>query len=168
MPQNFYVPLLRVITFAGQMLHLQVFREQPERVIEGLKKHVSEADKLVKEVLQLDEQRRATQKIMDSQKAEANQLAAQIGEKMKQGLKDKAQGLRDRSTALKESVKAFEEKLAELEKAQRELLVTLPNLPHASVPQGKTPEENEVVLEWGNRPALAEGALASLGAYRQI
>lgn len=142
------------------MLHLQVFREQPDRVIEGLrKKHITDADNVVKEVLSLDEQRRATQNTMDSQKAEANQLASQIGEKMKQGMKDEAQGLCDRSTALKESVKGLEEKLSELEKAQYELLVTLPNLPHESVPEGKTPEENQVVLEWGARPELGEQAL---------
>jgi seryl-tRNA synthetase len=55
----------------------------------------------------------------------------------------------------KEQAKEIADKLAALEAEQHDLLVQLPNLPHSSVPAGKTPEDNEVVRSGGNMPDLS-------------
>ena len=49
--------------------------------------------------------------------------------------------------------------LVEIEKYLHDQLVKIPNLPHVSVPKGKTPEENEVVREGGQKPALGKEAV---------
>jgi seryl-tRNA synthetase len=61
---------------------------------------------------------------------------------------------------LKTRSKELDETLKSIESELYEVLVTLPNLPHNSVPEGKTPEENEVILENGTIPTLTEDALA--------
>ena len=53
----------------------------------------------------------------------------------------------------------MEESLKDLEQQVQQLLVTLPNLPHSSVPEGRSAEDNEVVLEHGEKPTLAADAL---------
>ena len=60
---------------------------------------------------------------------------------------------------LKTSLQPVSEKLSEVEKNLQENLIKLPNLPHASVPEGKTPEENEIVREGGQKPSLYKGAV---------
>src|SRR5690606_5345458 len=55
--------------------------------------------------------------------------------------------------------KTVQDQLATIEHELYQKIVQLPNLPHASVPKGKTPEENEVVLTYGEVPKLPENAL---------
>jgi seryl-tRNA synthetase len=59
----------------------------------------------------------------------------------------------------KTAVQQLNEQLSVAEKKLQDELVKLPNLPHSSVPKGKTPEENVVVREAGNKPTLYAGAV---------
>jgi seryl-tRNA synthetase len=77
---------------------------------------------------------------------------------MKTGQKEAAEDLKQRSVAIKDQSKSQLETLASIETNIYEALVQLPNLPHASVPAGITPEENEVVYTWGAIPVLPENA----------
>ena len=140
------------------MLQIQTLREQKELVLAGLAKKNFADLGLVDTILATDEKRRRTQQHLDAILAEAKQLANQIGEKMKAGLMDVAESLKSKTVELKEQSKLLEETLRNLETEQHTMLVQLPNLPHASVPVGKTPEENEVVLQHGDIPTLYEGA----------
>jgi seryl-tRNA synthetase len=67
--------------------------------------------------------------------------------------------LKQKTSVLKETVKELTQQLNDAETKLKELLVILPNLPHSSVPTGKTAEENEVVFEWGEMPQLQNNAL---------
>lgn len=78
---------------------------------------------------------------------------------MRMGQKQEAEALKNTSQALKESIKEHTEALNRLELALHEALVQLPNLPHESVPFGKTADDNEVVHEGGAPHALPEHAL---------
>lgn len=141
------------------MLQIHLLRENPELVRKGLaKKHFSNIG-LVDQILLLDEQKRHVQHDMEKVQSEANQLARQIGELMKSGKKEEAEAIKVRSTALKEQTKALEEKNEELESELFQHLVTLPNLPHESVPEGKTPEENLNIYQHGTLPVLHDQAL---------
>ena len=140
------------------MLQIQTLREQKELVLAGLaKKHFAQPE-LVEQILTTDEKRRSTQQLLDSNLAKANTLAKEIGEKMKAGQKDEAELLKSETVVLKEQSRLLEETLRNLETEQHTMLVQLPNLPHPSVPLGKTPEENEVVLQHGDIPRLHDGA----------
>jgi seryl-tRNA synthetase len=142
------------------MLQIQQIKENKAATIEGLqRKYFKNAEESVEKIITLDEQRRATQVELDGRLAQSNALAKEIGGLMKSGKKEEAEAAKAETGALKVRAKELEESLKSLESGLYEVLVTLPNLPHTSVPAGKTPEENEVVLENGTIPTLPEGAV---------
>jgi seryl-tRNA synthetase len=142
------------------MLQIQVIREEKERVVRGLeKKHVASAAQKIEEALRIDSERREVQLRLNTLQEELNKKSASIGVLMKEGRKDEAGNLREEVGSLKQEVKTGEEKYRLLEDALHEALVVLPNVPHVSVPEGKTPEDNEVVHRWGQIPELPESAL---------
>ncbi|MET3126124.1 seryl-tRNA synthetase [Arcicella rosea] len=139
------------------MLQIQQIKENKATTIEGLKrKYFKDAEEIVEKVLVLDEKRRETQVELDTTLAKSNALAKEIGGLMKAGKKEEAETAKAETSALKVRSKELEEVLKSTEAELYEVLVTLPNLPHSSVPAGKTPEENEVVLENGTIPTLPE------------
>lgn len=141
------------------MLQYSYIRENREKVIEGLKKKGFDQLALVDEVIELDQQRRASQSSLDSLSAAANAAAKQIGDLMRQGKREEADAVKSKTYAHKELIKDLSEKLNGQEQDLHEALVQLPNLPHESVPFGTTPEENEIVLEYGEDPDLLKDAL---------
>lgn len=141
------------------MLQLQFIRENKEAVLQGLQKKNFKELNLVDEIIALDEQKRKTQTEAERNKSELNVMAKEIGNLMKSGLPEEAEAMKQKSSASRDAQKAMEDKLEELEKSLYESLVKLPNMPHPSVPFGKTPEENENIYQEGEIPALFEGAL---------
>lgn len=140
------------------MLQVPFIRENREFVIERLQRKNFKAIELVDVIIDLDEKRRSYQNQSDNVASEANQLAKQVGELMRTGKKEEAEQIKQKSTALKDSLKQFQDQLATIEEELHQAIVQLPNLPHTSVPAGITPEENEVVHQWGEIPKLYEGA----------
>ena len=141
------------------MLTLKLLREKPEFVIERLQVKHFDAKDIVYEILDIDRQRRAAQAELDACLAQQKAKAAEIGGLMKQGLRDAAEEAKKAVAELKDKSKALEEKMAEAEKKQLSLVVLLPNLPYALVPEGKTAEDNLVVKMGGPEPHLPENAL---------
>ncbi|PTX19559.1 seryl-tRNA synthetase [Pontibacter mucosus] len=142
------------------MLQLTVLREQTEQVIAGLnKKNYKNAAGEVAALLELDQQRRQVQNEHDTLQSRANSLSKEIGMLMKNGEREKAEAAKAETSELKQQTKALAEQLSSLEDQIQNALYKLPNLPHESVPFGKSAEDNEVVLEHGQIPALHEGAL---------
>jgi len=141
------------------MLQINVIREQKEQVILALKKKNFEAQTIIERILEVDVQRRATQKNLDDTLAESKSMAREIGELMKSGNQSKANELKEETARLKTHTKELQDKLNVLESEQESLLVLLPNIPHALVPAGKTPEDNEVVAREGEVPVLHTGAV---------
>ncbi|WP_259068318.1 serine--tRNA ligase [Mucilaginibacter sp. X4EP1] len=141
------------------MLQVSYIRENREQVLERLAVKNFKQPQLVDEIIQLDEKRRLTQTQMDSVSSQANAAAKQIGELMRAGKKEDAEALKANTGAWKSEVQTLGEQLAVTEEELYQKLVLLPNLPHSSVPKGLTPEDNEVVLENGDKPALPESAL---------
>lgn len=140
------------------MLQVPFIRENRDFVVERLQRKNFKAIELVDVIIDLDEKRRSYQNQSDNVASEANQLAKQIGDLMRAGKKEEAEAIKQKSTALKDSLKQFQDQLDVVEKELHAVLVQLPNLPHSSVPAGVTPEENEVVHQWGEIPKLYEGA----------
>lgn len=141
------------------MLEISVLRSNAATVKEKLAKKYFAEINLVDEILALDEKRRQIQKETDDLLAEQNLAAKSIGALMQKGEKEAAETEKAKVAVLKEQSKQKEELLASVENEQQQLLVRLPNLPHESVPEGKTPEQNVVVRESGNKPNLSETAL---------
>ncbi|MBX9888624.1 MAG: serine--tRNA ligase [Flavobacteriaceae bacterium] len=140
------------------MLQIAFIRENQEKVIQALAKKNMDAKTVVEEVVELDEKRRATQVELDNILAESNKLSKDIGALMKAGEKAKAAILKEKTVINKEKSKKLAEQADAFVAELTEKLYTLPNLPAAIVPVGKTPEENLNIFEAGEVPVLHEGA----------
>lgn len=141
------------------MLQANFIRQNKAHVLERLAVRNFNQTLIVDEVLELDDERRKLQAEFDNAQASLNSASKEIGSLMKQGQKDAADKLKGEVASLKTTLEPLKEQMAEVEKQLHNKLLLLPNLPHASVPKGKTPEENEMVREGGAKPTLHEGAV---------
>ncbi|MBL7854379.1 MAG: serine--tRNA ligase [Cyclobacteriaceae bacterium] len=142
------------------MLLLSYLRESRQQAIEGLRKrNLKDAEGMVSEVIRLDDERKQTQTQLDKIKADINARSREIGELMKSKQNDQANRLREEVAGWKTEVKTLEDKLALLESDLRISLYKIPNVPAASVPAGKSAEDNIVAYQHGAIPVLPEGSL---------
>jgi len=140
------------------MLQLNYIRENKDDVLKRLAiKNFKDAESIINSVLIKDTQRRSIQLEGDNIKAESNQIAKQIGELMKSGKKEEAEKVKLRTAELKQKEKELDEQLKTVEDEIHQLLVLVPNTPNLTVPLGKTPEDNAVVFEHGDKPKLTPG-----------
>ena len=122
-------------------------------------KHFSNLD-LVDQVIAMDDQRKRVQASFDDLQSKVNAASKEIGNHMAKGEKEQAEAIKQNVGAWKLALEPLKVEMAEVELALQNLVVQLPNLPHALVPKGKSPEENEVVKEAGTTPILPTGAMA--------
>jgi seryl-tRNA synthetase len=141
------------------MLTLKLLREQPEFVIERLAVKHFDAKELVYKILDFDKSRRALQTELDSCLAQQKVKAGEIGKLMKEGKKEEAEEAKKVVASLKEKSKELEAQMEADQKAQNDLIVLLPNLPCAMVPEGRTAEDNVIVKIVDTLPELCENAL---------
>jgi len=142
------------------MLQAQFIRENKQTVLDGLaKRNFADAENQINHVLSADENRRVTQVLLDATLAESNKLSREIGEFFKSKEIQKATILKEKSGQLKEKSQELSEKLSGFENEMQELLYQIPNVPHSSVKQGKSAEDNEEVFAEGQIPDLGENNL---------
>jgi seryl-tRNA synthetase len=141
------------------MLQINVIRENPQEIISRLAIKNFDASKQVEKILALDLNRRETQKKLDDNLAEANNIAKEIGVLFKSGKASEANTLKERTAVLKTASKELSDALQQIEKELNDTLVLLPNLPHPTVPKGKGAEDNPVVHEEGSIPQLYKDAV---------
>ena len=141
------------------MLTIPFIRTNTDLTIAGLaKKNVANATGIVAELIGMDDKRRTLLTQAEQALEKSNAAAKEIGALMQSGQKEQAEVKRSETAALKSSIKEMEEAAKTAEKELHDLLVTLPNLPHHSVPTGKTAEDNEEIYRWGDIPTLPENA----------
>ncbi len=126
------------------MLDLKLIRENPELVRNGIK-NKNEVDKL-DDLLKLDIQRREIILKADELKAKRNKVSSQIPQMKKAG-QDVTSVLTEMKT-VSDQISDLDLQLREVEQQLEEILLFIPNMPHASVPVGKSAENNVVVREW--------------------
>lgn len=141
------------------MLQIAYIRENQEQVVKALAKRNLDATEMIQKVIDLDEQRRATQVELDNILAESNKLSKEIGDLMRNGEKSKAEILKEKTAKLKDKTADLKERLNTFTEELTNQLYQIPNTPAAIVPDGKTPEDNLTVFEQGEIPVLAEGSL---------
>lgn len=143
------------------MLQVSYIRAHKERVIEGLKVRNYQDFEVVDKILAVDDTRKSTQTSLDGLLAKNNQLSKEIGNLFKQGKREEAGQMKVQVGQIKEETRVLQDKLHEAEQQLSELLFSVPNIPHESVPAGNTDEDNEVYKEFsGDLPALGADALA--------
>ena len=141
------------------MLEVKHIRAHKEDYVQALKKRNFEAEAVFDSILKLDEKRRATQKQLDEILSESNSLSKEIGMLFKSGEKEKANALKEKTAGLKADSKRLGEEMSQVGTELQALLYQVPNIPHPSVPAGKSEEDNEEIFKEGDIPVLAEHAL---------
>lgn len=139
------------------MLQVGFIKQHTELVKQKLAVRNFKQPELVDELVKWDEKRRQYQLEQEEIQAKINASSKEIGQLMAKGEKEKAASARQKVAEWKAQLAP--DKLNEAEKNIEAILYLLPNLPSDKVPAGKTPEDNVVVREGGNKPALYAGAV---------
>lgn len=140
------------------MLQVATIEKEFDRCVKGLQKRgIEGAEILLKDALTLDEQRKKIQGELDKVLHTSNKLAKEIGQLFQQGKKDEAEATKTKTSELKLKSKSLGDELNSIETSLNKLLFNIPNIPHETVPPGKSDEDNEVIkLEDSNKPDLGE------------
>ncbi|HET6993466.1 MAG TPA: serine--tRNA ligase [Chitinophagaceae bacterium] len=141
------------------MLQLQVIRQNPGFVKERLAIKNFKDIQLVDEIIALDDQRKKLQNESDTLQSKINAASKEIGQLMAKGQKEDAEKKKQEVATLKSSLQPASDKLNETEKQLQDVLILLPNIPSDKVPPGKTPADNIVIREGGNKPQLSADAV---------
>jgi len=142
------------------MLQVNFIRENKQDIIDKLSIKFFDTFEIIDQVLELDDKRKATQKQLDDTLAESNKAAKEIGALYKQGKVDEADTIKARSAELKSLSKELGDKLDKIVEDLNTNLVQIPNVPHPSVPKGKSEDDNEIFYEEGKIPELSGEPLA--------
>jgi len=141
------------------MLQINYIRQNAALVKEKLAiKHFSDVS-VVDRLIQTDEQVRKLKTETENLQASINAASKEIGMFMGKGEKEKAEAMKQEVAQHKNNMQLMSQQLTAAESALQDELVKLPNLPHTSVPLGKTPEDNVVVREGGVKPTLSANAV---------
>ncbi|MDX8341388.1 serine--tRNA ligase [Draconibacterium sp. IB214405] len=141
------------------MLNLKFIQDNPELVVEKLKRKNFDASEIVSNIIDLNTKKNKLQGEADSAKAEMNKISKEIGLLFREGKQEEANAAKERTAELKENIKNFDADFAAIEAKVYDLQVLLPNLPHESVPAGKGEDDNEVIKSVGEIPTLHDKAL---------
>ena len=138
--------------YNAPMLDIKLLREQPDSVRERLNSRGAGDGSQIDQVLALDEQRRKTLAEMESLKAERNRASKEIGALMARKQTAEAEEKKTLTRQMGVQIAGLEKRVAEVEERRQEILLRLPNLPHASVAVGASAADNPEVRTWGTRP----------------
>lgn len=141
------------------MLTLKYITENTEDAIARLTKKHFDGRELLTKVIELDTARKAAQREQDELAAEMNKLSKEIGLLFKEGKQQEAAAAKERTVKLKEKIKELNETMSNAEQEITNILLQVPNVPHPSVPEGKTAEDNVVEKIVDNIPQLPADAL---------
>ena len=141
------------------MLEVNKIRDHKADVVRGLEKRNLHVTADLDEILRLDEVRRKTQAELDNMLSESNRLSKEIGTLFQSGKQQEANNLKTQTTQLKEQSKVLNDHLTATVDRLKEALLQLPNVPHESVRQGSSADDNEEVFKDGDVPVLPSSAM---------
>lgn len=134
------------------MLDIKLVRSQPELVKEAMRARNKDMDAVIDQVIALDLKRREITAAVEALKAEQNQASKQIPQIKKAG--GDVSEIMAKMKEISEKVKEDDRLLAEIEDEQRQILLSIPNIPNASVPVGKDDSENVEMRRFGEPTAF--------------
>jgi seryl-tRNA synthetase len=135
------------------VLDIRLIRERPDFVQERLATRGGGDESHIDDLLRIDAERRKAETALQALNAERKRLSKEIGGKRSRG--ENSSELEDRVRQIGEDIALLNEQTSAADLQQRDLLLQIPNLPHADVPVGKDARANPVVREWGKKPELS-------------
>ena len=133
------------------MLDLNYVRENIDNVREALRARRADTTPL-DDFAKADEERRRVIAESDQLNAQRNAASREIGGLMKEGKKEEAEARRNEVGKLKERIAELDQRRSQTEARMSDLLSSLPNIPHESVPRGESEADNVEVRRWGTPP----------------
>ncbi|MEL7566499.1 MAG: serine--tRNA ligase [Dehalobacterium sp.] len=130
------------------MLDLKFVRNNPEKVEQALKNRGGKIN--LNGFLKMEAERRELLVKVEQMKAERNTVSQEIGKAKKSGLSAEDKVLEMRQ--LGDQIKEMDDRLRDLETGIQNELLTIPNIPHESVPIGLSEEDNQEIRKWGQPP----------------
>lgn len=131
------------------MLDIKYIRENIDIVKENIrKKNQDEKLELVDRVVQLDELRRENIKETDAKRARRNEIADLMPKLFKENRQEEANVLKEEAKKLAEEIKELEKSVEEETEEYNNILLTIPNIMHESVPAGKDDSENVEIRKY--------------------
>jgi len=137
------------------MLDIKLIREKPDFVRQRLATRGAGDEAKIDELLRLDEQRRKSLAEVEALKAQRNRASKEIGALMSQKKVAEADAKKKETRELGDRITQLDKEAVAAEEVRDHLMLTLPNLPHDSVPIGKTAEDNPVVRVHGEKPQFS-------------
>ncbi len=128
------------------MLDARFLRENPENIVEALKKRGYESS-IIDNFLKIEEERRSLLLEVERYRQRRNELSEKISKLKKEG--SDATSETDEAKNISENIKTMDERMRELDEKTKTLLLNIPNIPHESVPVGEDETENAEVRRWG-------------------
>ena len=132
------------------MLDIKVIRENTETIAKGIE--AKGTDPQFNALIDLDNQRKEFLSEVESLKFRRNEVSREIGKAKKAG-EDAAKEIAEMKV-VGDTISELDTKVKDVETQIKDHLLGLPNPPHESVPEGKNPEDNVVVREWGEKKEL--------------
>lgn len=129
------------------MLDIKLIRENPDRVKQAMKNRNGDYDEIIDRVLACDEKRRELNSKADTLKAKQNQASKQIPQIKKQG--GDVSAILAEMNEIKAEIKGMDAEIAQVEAEQKELILSIPNIPNETVPIGKSDADNVEIRRWG-------------------
>ena len=134
------------------MLDLNFVRDNLPVVEEKLRQRGMDPAAVLKDFGEVDTQRRHAISAAETMKAQRNKASEEIAKAKKAG--QDASAAMAQTKELREQIQTLEKTATDLDARLRDMLLGIPNLPHASVPVGHSAEENVEVRRWGSPPKL--------------
>ena len=129
------------------MLDIKLIRENSDRVKQAMKNRNGDYDEIIDRVLACDEKRRELNSKADTLKAKQNQASKQIPQIKKQG--GDVSAILAEMNEIKAEIKGMDAEIAQVEAEQKELILSIPNIPNETVPIGKSDADNVEIRRWG-------------------
>jgi len=133
------------------MLDIKFIRENPGRVKEGVSRK-GEDPLRVDDAIRLDERRRQLLQKTEALKAQRNTVSGEVAKRKSK--KEPADELIAEMKTVSDEIKSLDAHIGSVEDEMKTVLLQIPNIPHPSVPAGRTPADNRVIAEWGDEPEI--------------
>jgi len=137
------------------VLDIKLIREKPDFVRQRLATRNAGDEALVEKILQTDDARRKLLAEVEALKSQRNRVSKEIGALMGQKKIEEAEAKKKETRDLGDRITQLDAKVAECDIERDTLMLQLPNLPHESVPTGKTAEDNPEIRTFGQKPAFS-------------
>jgi len=141
------------------MLEINFIRENKDLIVDSLSKRNIDSSSVIESVIDVDAKKRKIQTELGNILHQSNLISKEIGDLFKQGHVNKASVLKEKTVELKEASKKLNEELNSVKSNLQQLLYKIPNIPHHSVPKGKSEEDNVEIMRGGELPNLPKGSL---------